>query len=335
MKTYFVTGGEGFIGHHICKELLKDENNKVITYDALKHFVLLDESNWTYYQNYRTKRLNSNNLTRIRGAMSSRGFLQEILEKYKPNVLIHLAALPIANISNTHCEEAHEDVFGAIVNLLDVTKSLSYGIDRLIYTSSSMVYGDFKRDEEGKILPANEEQECRPKGIYGGMKLSGEILVKTYSDRFDIPSVIIRPSAVYGPTDCNRRVTEIFVMNSFFNKDLVLENGGQHQLDFTYVEDLVKGYVLASKLESAVGETFNLTRGEGRTIEELAKIITSINPGSKIISKKTKVYRPNRGALDISKARELLGYNPLYSLEKGMEKYIKFVKKNFIDNHLF
>ncbi len=332
MTTYFITGGDGFIGYHLCKELLKDKNNKIIIYDALKHFLPLSKSNWCYYQDYRANTLNDERLIRVRGDILSKGFLRETIEEYKPEVIIHLAALSIATVSNTHSEEAMDDIFRIAINLLDVIKGLSYKIERLVYTSSSMVYGDFLKDKSGNVIPAIESQPCKPKDIYGALKLSGEILVRTYGMRFGIPYVIVRPSAVYGPTDCNRRVTEIFIMNCLNGKELTLENGGLNLLDFTYVKDFVQGMVLAATSKKAFGETFNITRGEGRTIKDLAEILFKLNPdtGSKIVVKEKEVFRPNRGQLDISKAKKLLGYNPQYSLEKGMAEYVEFVKETIL-----
>lgn len=189
-----------------------------------------------------------------------------------------------------------------------------------------MVYGNFLRDSKDNIIPAKEEQTCNPIGIYGAMKLSGEHVVKVYHHRFNIPYTIIRPSAVYGPTDCNRRVTEIFLTNALNDKELVLDNGGRHRLDFTYAEDLAKGFFLAATHKKALGETFNMTRGEGYQIKELANIISKLVPNTKIVESNLSPYRPNRGALDISKATRLLGYNSQYSLKKGMKKYYEFVK---------
>jgi UDP-glucose 4-epimerase len=329
MKTYFVTGGEGFVGHHICKELLRDPGNRVVSFDALKHFVPIDKSNWPFFQQYRVRNLQDPRLVRERGDVTSRGLLQQKLEEYKPEVIIHLAALPLEKSANTHSEEARHDIFDATLTLLDVVaKGLSFKIERLVHASSSMVYGDFKTNDSGETTPAREDQRCEPKDLYGAMKLCGETMVRTYSRRFDFPHVIVRPSAVYGPTDSNRRVTEIFALNSFRNQDLVLENGGQNKLDFTYVEDLAKGFVLAATSDRALGETFNLTRGEGRSIEDLADVILKLNPTSqsKKVVRDAVSFRPNRGALDISKARELLGYNPEHSLEAGMLKYLDFLR---------
>jgi len=329
MKTYFLTGGDGFIGFFICKELLKDKNNRVIIYDAHKHYIPLEKSDWFKYQTYRIKILSKygDRVIRIRGDTTDRGLLKKSLKEHNPDVIIHLAALAIANVSNTYPEEARVNILEGIITLMDVIRELNLKIDRIVYTSSSMVYGDFLRDENGRIIPAKENQMCNPLGIYGAMKLAGEHMVKVYSKRFNIPYVIIRPSAAYGPTDCNRRVAEIFITNALKGKELVLDNGGLHQLDFTYVEDVAKGFVLAANSDKALYETFNITRGEGRSIKELAEVISKLVPNVKIIEKKADVYRPNRGSLNISKARKLLGYNPEYPLEEGMKEYLKFVKK--------
>jgi len=329
MKTYFITGGDGFIGFFTCLEILKDKNNRVIIYDAHKHYIPLEKSDWFKYQTYRIKILSKygDRVIRIRGDTTDRGLLKISLKEHNPDVIIHLAALPIANVSNTYPEEARVNILEGTITLMDVIRELNLKIDRVVYTSSSMVYGDFLRDENKRIIHAKENQMCDPLGIYGAMKLAGEYIVKVYSKRFDIPYVIIRPSAVYGPTDCNRRVVEIFITNSLKGKELMLDNGGLHQLDFSYVEDVAKGFVLAANSDKALYETFNITRGEGRSIKELAEVISRLVPNVKIIEKKADVYRPNRGSLNISKARKLLGYNPEYSLEEGMKKYLEFIKK--------
>ena len=325
MKTYFLTGGEGFIGYHIVRELLKDKDNRIVLYDAQKHYIPFARSNWAHYQQYRSNQIQTDQVTSIRGDCTDRGWLKECLETHKPDVIIHLAALPIAGISNNYPAEAKINILDSTVTLLDVLRSVNFEYERVVYTSSSMVYGHFQRDDAGHILPAREDQPCNPIGIYGAMKISGEHVVRAYNHRFKIPYTIIRPSAAYGPTDCNQRVTEIFLMNALKGKELILDSGGKHQLDFTYVEDLAKGFVLASNSLEALGETFNLTRGEGRPIKELAEVVKRLVPEAKIVEKNIQPYQPNRGALDISKAKEILGYNPSTPLEEGMKKYHQFV----------
>ena len=323
MKKYFITGGEGFIGYHLSKKL-SENGYEVVTYDAQKHYIPLDKSRWMFYQMYRINDLH--NIKRIRGDTTDRGLLKESIKDEEPDVIIHLASLPIANISNIYPEEARRNILDGTITLLDVIRSLPFDIEKLVYTSSSMVYGDFKRDENDNIISAKENQECNPKGLYGAMKLSGEYIVKSYHNRFDIPYSIIRPSAVYGPTDCNRRVTEIFLYNALQGLPLCLDNGGLHKLDFSYIDDVVQGFIKVSESKKSENETFNITRGEGRTIKELAEIIGKFVDVD-VVEKNVDVYRPNRGALDISKAKDMVKYNPKFPLEKGIEKYYNFVKE--------
>lgn len=329
MKTYLITGGEGFIGYHLCKVIDdKSENAQIITYDAQKHYIPLQKSKWPHYIDHRLGSLDGKKVDRVRGDTTDRGLLKSTLEEYEPDVIVHLAALPIANVSNKYPEEARTNILDGTVTLLDVLREVSIGLDRLTYISSSMVYGNFSRDENGEVIPASEDDDCEPVGIYGSMKLSGEHLVRAYSHRFDIPYTIVRPSAVYGPTDSNRRVTEIFLTNALEGKPLRLDNGGYHELDFTFVEDTARGILLASEHEKGSNETFNITRGEGRSIRELAEVIANLVDGTEMYSEERTVNRPNRGALDISKAREYLNYEPQYSLEDGMKEYVDFVKRH-------
>lgn len=325
VRTYFITGGDGFIGFHICRELAHREDTDIVTYDAQKHYIPLDESSWPDYQQYRIDAL-ENDVVRYRGDTTDRGLLKETLERHEPDYILHLAALPIANVSNKYPEEARRNILDGTLTLMDVLREVDFDFERVVYTSSSMVYGDFPQTDDGEIIPAAEDDDCSPVGLYGGMKLSGEHVTRSYSHRFDFPHTIIRPSAVYGPTDCNRRVTEIFLTNALNGDRLRLDNGGYHKLDFTYVKDLARGFLLATEHKEAAGETFNMTRGEGRSIRELAEVVCDLVPGTETYEYETEVFRPNRGALDISKARDLLGYDPEYSLEEGMAEYLDFVQ---------
>ena len=166
---------------------------------------------------------------------------------HRPQRIIHLAALPIADLSHTHSDEAIRSILHGTVNVLETLRDADF-VERFIYTSSSMVYGDFQ------FYSANEEHPKNPKDIYGGTKLAGEILTQSFSRRFGIEYTIIRPSAVYGPTDVNRRVSGIFIENARRGEELVLHGGGGAKLDFTYVKDTAHGFVLATLAEEARNE---------------------------------------------------------------------------------
>jgi nucleoside-diphosphate-sugar epimerase len=258
----------------------------------------------------------------VRGDVRHRGLLSRTLEEFQPTRVIHLAALPIADLSNRFSEEAMEANLIATVTLLDAVQSLR-DLRRLVYTSSSMVYGDFQ------YAPADEDHPKAPKDVYGGTKLAGEVMVEAYGRRFGIPYTIIRPSAVYGPTDVNRRVTQIFIENALRGQPIVLHNGGVSKLDFTHVDDVADGFVRATLSERSRNRIYNITRGRGRSLKELAQLVASLVPGTRFEESPPDVLRPERDALSIERARAEIGFEPKVDLEDGMPPYVEFVRRVF------
>jgi nucleoside-diphosphate-sugar epimerase len=193
-------------------------------------------------------------------------------------------------------------------------------VRRVVFASSSFVYGDFRYE------PADEEHPTEPVDVYGGTKLAGEALVKGFSRRFGAEYVIARLSAVYGATDANRRVSQVFVERALLGEPLTLDSGGASRIDFTYCNDVAAGMAAAALDEAAANQVFNITRGEGRSILELAEIIRALVPGTAIEESGPSEPRPERGALGIERARRLIGYEPRFSLEEGLERYLAFVR---------
>lgn len=317
MAKVFITGGAGFVGYYITKELLV-RGDEVIIYDAFLNYIPPLESHYMYYLEYRLNDI-KNDVKIIRGDIRHRGLLVRALTDTKPEIVIHLAAIPIARASNYFSEDAIQINLNGTITLLECLRGVN-SVKRFIYASSSFVYGDFKYE------PADEKHETAPIDIYGGTKLSGEILTRSFGRKFGINYTIMRPSAVYGPTDANRRVSQIFMENALMGRPLVLHNEGKEKVDFTYVKDTAHGFVLGAFSKEAENETFNITRGEGRSAKEFAEILVKIIPNLKIIEKEPDEVRPQRGALDISKARKLLKYEPQYSLEEGIHEYSDFLK---------
>jgi len=319
----FITGGAGFIGSYITRELLAS-GDEVVIHDAFLNYISPFESNYERLLNLRFKGI-LDKVKIIRGDIRHKGRFLKILNEEKPDSVINLAALPISTASNLYSEDAMGINLSGTVNILESIRE-ARSVKRFVYASSSMIYGNFQ------YSPADEKHPTNPLDVYGGTKLSGETLTKVFSKQYGIDYVIVRPSAVYGPTDVNRRVTQLFIESALKSKPLVLHNGGEAKLDFTYVEDIAHGFVLALKSDKSKNETFNITRGEGRSLKELASILQNLIPGTKIISEPVPPdeKRPDRGALDIKKAKKLLGYEPLYSLEEGMKKYVEFVKNSGI-----
>ena len=319
MTKIMLTGGTGFVGYYISKELIA-KGCKVIAYDAFLNYIDPLKSNYNAYLDYRLSDLGEQ-VSVERGDTRNLASLISALRKHQPDVVIQLAAIPLATVSNRFSEEAIQINLNGTVTLLEAIR-VTPSVKRLVFASSSFVYGNFHYD------PADEEHPTDPIDVYGGTKLAGEAIIKGFARRFEKEFVIIRPSAIYGPTDANRRVTQIFVENAILNRPLVIHDGGRSKVDFTYCEDAAQGFALASLQPEAANEIFNITKGDGRSIKELADIIAQLVPNTLIEDRPADEIRPERGALDISKARKLLGFKPRYSLEEGMERYVAFVQKS-------
>ena len=205
MSTVFITGGAGFIGSYVCHKLLA-MGHEVVVYDAFIHYVSPLKSVLKDYTKLRFKGI-EHEIDFRRGDTRDKAHLRRVILDTRPDHILHLAALPIADLSNKHSEEALTSILEGAVNVLEVIRDVDF-VNRFVYISSSMIYGDF--DE----IPAPEDHPKRPKDIYGGTKYAGEIMTETYSRRYGIPYSIVRPSAVYGPYDVNRRVSQIFVENA-------------------------------------------------------------------------------------------------------------------------
>ncbi len=328
MKTALITGGLGFIGTHIAIELLKTQK--------VKKCVLLD--NFGGYMNpakknfydFRKKRLNLiKNKVIERCDTNNYKSVLEVVKKHQPDLIFHTAALPLAKLDNLNTDEAKIGSVDSTVNLLDSITLVqnikkNYKCKRFIYISSSMVYGDFKTEKVSEMSPLN------PKETYGTMKLAGEIITKGISKLNNINYTIIRPSAVYGPTDMNRRVSQIFIENAFFGKEIHIE-GKNEKLDFTFIDDLARGCVLAGTKDNGINQTFNITYGKAQSLYSFVVNLKKIFPKLKFKINPRDKTKPSRGTLSINKAKKLLKYHPKFSLKVGIKKYVQYL----IDNKIY
>ena len=320
MTKVFITGGSGFIGSNLAKILVKN-NFEVYLYDAFVQYTIpINQITRSYYDD----RLSDiyDDITLIRGDVRDTEYLRKTIFDIKPNYIVHLANMPIADLSNKNTEEAISSIFNSTINLLNISLDLD-SVKRFIYASSSMIYGNFE------YSPCDESHKREPIDIYGGAKLASENIIETYNRRFGIEYTIIRPSAVYGPTDVNRRVSQIFLENAIKGIPISLHNGGKSKLDFTYVEDTAMGFFLSIIKEEAKNNIFNITAGEGRSLLEFSNILKNYFPNLTVDLKDVETHRPERGSLDISKAKKILGYNPKFNLDDGLKIYIDYVLGKF------
>ena len=216
--------------------------------------------------------------------------------------------------------------FRTLENSLDWARSKDSNVEQFIFFSSSMVYGNFKSDQ------VDENSHCEPLGIYGALKYGSEKIVIGYNQTFGLPYTIIRPSALYGERCISRRVGQIFIENSLMGKEIVMSDQGREALDFTYINDLVDGVTKCIGNKNALNETFNLTYGKACSIADMSEIIKQYFPDIKVRNVERDKLMPKRGTLNVEKARDLIGYNPNWPLDRGYPQYINWYK-NFVSEN--
>lgn len=306
-----VTGGKGFIGSKIVETLCKDhevtvidnrDNYGLMSDEALKGLYKWRERNWS-------------KVIDIDGDILDRLDCIKAF-KHRPDMVIHLATYPRAKIVEDDPVVGVPKVINGTVNLL--WHSHHFGVKKFVYVSSSMVYGNFTdgTKEDGNTKPIN---------IYGEAKLTGERITKLFSARHGLNYNIVRPSGVYGPGDMPDRVVSKFFERAMENKSITLHNGN-NKVDFTYVDDAVDGIIKASFSEVA-NTSFNITTGNATSLRELAETIVEITGSeSHIEDIGMQSLYPQRGTLDISRAKDLLGYSPQQNLRQGLINYYEWLQ---------
>jgi len=324
-KRIALIGGAGFIGHNLAIALKKQGHEPIIidslAVNNMLSFTNSEIKNRKLYLSILNKRIDliqNNNIDFNVEDARNYNAMSMLLGKYKPDVIIQLAAVSHANKSNKDPHTTFDHTLRTLENTLDIAKNWG---SHVIYFSSSMAYGHF--DEES----VTEETTCNPLGIYGTLKYSGELIVKAYHRVFDIPYTIVRPSALYGERCVSRRVSQIFIENAVQGIDITINGDGSDKLDFTYIDDLIHGITLIIENEKARNETFNMTYGEARSIGEMAEILKDHFDGININYLPKDSLTPDRGTLNVDKARNLLGYNPQNPIDDGYPKYIQWYKE--------
>jgi nucleoside-diphosphate-sugar epimerase len=159
------------------------------------------------------------------------------------------------------------------------------------------------------------------------MKLAGEWLVKDYARRTGMEYVILRPSAVYGPLDVEDRVVAKFMLTAMRDETLKV-NGAGETLDFTYVDDAADGVVSAATRITCRDMTFNITKSHSVSLLQAAEMITGIVGRGKIEVRDKDADFPSRGALNIDRARTILGFDPKVDVEQGFQNYYKWLSES-------
>jgi nucleoside-diphosphate-sugar epimerase len=316
-QRVLITGGMGFIGHALIQRLTSHDNpTEVVAADlpspVLPRAASPETERIAHLRRARVAKMATVSMTDLRDAAAVSALVSEV----SPDVVIHLAAVSAADDAARDADLARRVNVGGLRNLID---ALSGRQARLVFVSSSFVYGDFEFDS------VDERHPLRPSGAYGVTKFEGEQMVRAASALGGLQSVIVRPSAAYGPYDSNRRIVQTLTENARAGLPSTLR-GADSVLDFTYVEDLAAGLELAAFHPMAAGRVFNMTAGKGRSLWELAEILRPYFPGQEIRQAPHDAAKPRRGTLDIGHAQLLLGYRPSWDLESGVRGYVDFYR---------
>ncbi len=279
----FVTGATGFIGSHLCKELIQ----RGYTVFGLSQSGRIH--NIKSLLNQKEFHLQSGNIRDVR-------ILSDIIRVNNIKVVFHLAAqLPQGeNLDNPFlCFDINAR---GTLNLLNV--AYLNGVNKFIYASTMSVYS-----EPPKYLPIDEKHPVQPSTIYGVSKLEGELYCSIYSKAMNI--VVLRYGGAYGNGQPKHKVVPAFISQALYNRPITIYGDGTQTSDFVYVNDIVQGTLLA--LEKGKTGVFNIGSGEDMRIRDLAEqIIELTNSKSEIILTDKGTDRPFRFILDIAKARKNL-----------------------------
>jgi nucleoside-diphosphate-sugar epimerase len=310
-----VTGGLGLIGHNVVQRLEAQRHDVVVT-DTRTDYGIIPQAEIDYLMSERLKKISGNNIYHI--DITDADNLDWLVNKHQPEVVIHMASFPRQKVVNANPAWGSRVMSEGLINVCESAKK--HRVSRVVYISSSMVYGDFDDQVE-------EDYNCQPIGQYGILKLTGEDIVKDYHRRGAFDYAIIRPSAVYGPLDVEDRVVAKFMLTAM-RGGVLRVNGAGETLDFTYVDDAADGIVAAAILESARNDTYNITKSHSVSLLQAAEMIVKIVGKGTIECRDKDADFPSRGALNITKARAVLGYDPRVDVEEGFQNYYKWLSES-------
>ena len=313
-KRLFITGGGGFIGTTLCARLVED--NEIVIYDngrrdALRHTDLAKHKN----------------VTLVRGDVLD---YESVLKNMQGcQMVVHLAA--IAGV---------DDVFNHPVLTMKVNMIGTYHVleaawqnrmQMVLDFSTSEVFGSYAfRVQEGDVTSLGAVGETR--WTYAVSKLATEHLAHNYYKEYGLPTASIRPFNIYGPQQVGQGAIHAFAVRALQGEELVVHNDGSQIRAWCYVDDIVDGVVLALTKPQAVGQAFNI--GNPRSVVTVYNLAREVIRVSKSASK-IRFDTVDRADVElripsITKARELLGFEPKVDLEEGLQRTIEWYRRHLV-----
>lgn len=322
-KKVLLVGGAGFIGHNLALSL-REYGAQVTIADSFSINSVLSLATEArprvdseIYSNFLTERLE---LLRNAGVslkvsdFCDRFSCSSTLADDDYDVVYLLAAVAHASRSNDDPVVAMTNQLLPLHNL--ISELTAKPNTRLVFLSSSTVYGHFTKDT------VDETDDCNPFGMYAVLKHMGEKLLREFKEHSNLNFAVVRPSALYGERCISRRVSQIFLENAIAGRPLIFSGNADEKLDFTYIADLVQGLIRSGFHPAAQGEVFNITFGDAQPVVKLVEILRTRFDNIDFTIKPRNQATPLRGTLSNKKARALIGFQPKWPLELGYANYI-------------
>lgn len=306
-----VTGGDGFIGSHLVDRLL-DEGAAV---RVLVHYTPSGRLGWLHGREQDVEILPGDVRDGERVFQAVEGM----------EVVFHLAALIGIPYSYVSPESYVQTNVTGTYHVLNSSRRA--GVDRVVHTSTSEVYGT------ARSVPIDEAHPLQPQSPYSATKIGADMLAMSFHHSFELPVAIIRPFNTYGPRQSTRAVIPSLLGQLYGDAERVRVGAVSPTRDFNFVSDTVSGFLAVASSDRAAGEVVNIGSGQEISIGDLIELLFEVTGLRKEIVVENERLRPTgsevqRLLCDNTRAREWAGWKPEVSLEEGLRATAAWVRQN-------
>ncbi len=311
MTRVLVTGGAGFLGAAVVRRLAARGDQVVV----LDNFQAGTPAN--------LEGLGSD-VRLIPGDITDLSGLLLVVKEHRIQRIVHAAAIVSVISSLAAPNHVTRVNIEGTLNVLEAMRL--FDVERAVHISSEEIYGPFRYE------PADEEHPSAPTAAYGITKATSEQLGRFYRTVYKTDFISVRTSWVYGPGFPRQRIPRTLIEAALAGRSLRLPHGGDARIDHTYLDDCVDGILLALDHVSHPFDVYNIASGEGRTLAEMVALVKELIPGAELsvgpgpLWYDERLVAPPKGALDVSRARTVLGYRPKYDLRRGLATYLEWYR---------